>query len=44
MKNLKEQYERFFGSLNEEQPFRGRMTPDIARKIIKALKELEKSS
>ena len=37
MKNLKEQYERFFGSLNEEQPFRGRMTPDIARKIIKMM-------
>ena len=37
MKNLKEQYSRFFGPLNEEQPFKGRMTPDIARQIIKAM-------
>ena len=37
MKNLKEQYERFFGSLNEEQPFKGRITPDIARQIAKAM-------
>ena len=37
MKNLKEQYERFFGSLNEEQPFKGRVTPDIARQIAKAM-------
>ena len=37
MKNLKEQYERFFGSLNEEQPFKGRVTPDIAKQIAKAM-------
>ena len=37
MKNLKEQYERFFGALNEEQPFKGRVTPDIAKQIAKAM-------
>ena len=37
MKNLKEQYERFFGSLNEEQPVKGRVTPDIAKQIAKAM-------
>jgi hypothetical protein len=37
MKNLKEQYERFFGSLNEAQDFKGRVTPDIARQIAKAM-------
>ena len=37
MKNLKEQYERFFGKLNEEQPFKGRVTPDIAKQIAKAM-------
>ena len=37
MKNLKEQYSRFFGSLNEAQNFNGRITPDIARQIIKAM-------
>ena len=37
MKNLKEQYERFFGSLNEEQPFKGRVTPDIAKQIAKMM-------
>ena len=37
MKNLKEQYERYFGKLNEEQPFKGRVTPDIAKQIAKAM-------
>ena len=37
MKNLKEQYSRFFGPLNEEQPFRGTVTPDMARQIAKAM-------
>ena len=37
MKNLKEQYTRFFGSLNEAQDFKGRITPDIARNIAKAM-------
>ena len=37
MKNLKEQYERFFGSLNEAQDFKGRVTPDISRQIAKAM-------
>jgi hypothetical protein len=37
MKNLKEQYERYFGSLNEEQPFKGRVTPDMARQIAKMM-------
>tara|TARA_R100001163_G_scaffold21931_1_gene18668 strand:- start:104 stop:475 length:372 start_codon:yes stop_codon:yes gene_type:complete len=37
MKNLKEQYTRFFGSLNEAQDFKGRITPDIARQIAKMM-------
>ena len=37
MKSLKEQYERFFGFLNEEQPFKGRVTPDIAKQIAKMM-------
>jgi len=39
VKNLKEQYKRFFGELklNEEQPFKGRVTPDMARQIAKMM-------
>ena len=37
MKNLKEQYIRYFGALNEAQNFNGRITPDIARQIIKMM-------
>ena len=37
MKNLKEQYERYFGKLSEAQTFKGRITPDIARQIIKMM-------
>ena len=37
MKNLKEQYIRYFGSLNEAQTFNGRITPGIARQIIKMM-------